>query len=94
MVSFSKYCVYVHVCEYFDCMFVCILPAHQEPKEVSCKWSYGLAVCHHVDAWNQPQYSARAITALNTVLPQLYGYIDNSSLVSERRTKRKNENDL
>ena len=53
-----------------------------------------MAVGHHVDAGNQPQYSARAITALNTVLPQLYGYIENSSLVSERRKKRKNENDL
>ena len=53
-----------------------------------------MALGHHVDAGNQTQYSARAITALNTVLPQLYGYIENSSLVSERRKKRKNENDL
>ena len=50
-----------------------------------------MALGHHVDAGNQTQYSARAITALNTVLPQLYGYIDNSSLVSERRKKKKKE---
>ena len=53
-----------------------------------------MALGHHVDAGNQTQYSARATTALTTVLPQLYGYIDNSSIVSERRKKRKNENDL
>ena len=48
-----------------------------------------MAVGHHVDAGNQTQYSARAITALYTVLPQLNGYIDNSSLVSEKKKKKK-----